>query len=543
MQGNSSMKRGSEAGAALAGLRSGGRQGRGPTRAAGLRAPLGAIAAALLAAGCSFAPVHERPVAPVAAEWRDAAAVQRAGAAAEAQAAAAADIGWREFYPEPALQELIARALEHNRDLRMAVLNIEAARAQYGIQRADRLPGIGAGASGSRQRVPADLSPTGRSRIAEQYDATIGVSAFELDFFGRVRNLGEAALAEYLATAEARRAAQIALVSQVAGTWLNGLAAAEQLALLDRTLQAREDSLRLIRLRYDGGAASELEVRQAEGLVESARADRADAQRDRLQARNALELLVGQPVDDASLGVKPLAAVALPRVPAAGLPSALLERRPDILAAEERLRGASASIGAARAAFFPRVTLTGAVGTASSELDGLFGGGSGIWSFLPRITLPIFDGGRNQAALDLAEVRKDLAVAGYEKTVQLAFREVADALAARSTVGARLAAREAQAAAAARSLELAELRYRGGVDSQLQWLDAQRSLLGAEQALLGARVAQAANLVELYKVLGGGWLERGPGAGAAAGAPAAAGTKGAAVAPGGQGAASPGGAS
>lgn len=510
-------------------------------------APLTALAAALLAAGCSLAPVHERPVAPVAAEWREAAAAQGAGAAqtsatADAAQPATAEIGWREFYAEPALQGLIARALEHNRDLRMAVLNMEAARAQFGIQRADRLPGIGASANAARQRVPADLSPSGRSVISEQYDATVGVSAFELDFFGRVRNLSDAALAEYLATAEARRSAQIALVAQVAGAWLNGLAAAEQYSLLDRTLKAREDSLRLIRLRHEGGAASELELRQAEGLVESARADRADAQRERLLARNALELLVGQPLDDAALGIKPLAQVALPRTPAAGLPSALLERRPDILAAEERLRGASASIGAARAAFFPRITLTGAVGTASGELDGLFGGGSGIWSFMPRITLPIFDGGRNQAALELAEVRRDLAVAGYEKTVQLAFREVADALAARSTIGARLEARQAQATAAARSLELAELRYRGGVDSQLQWLDAQRSLLGAEQALLAARVAEAANLVELYKVLGGGWLERSPGAAAGADQGASQGaTQGATES--GQGAARPGGAS
>ena len=536
MQGKSRMKRGIEAGELLAGQPNGGRGGCGARRSAGLRAPLAGVAAALLAAGCSFAPVHERPVAPVAAEWRDAAAVQRAGAANQAQAAVAADLGWREFYAEPALQELIARALEHNRDLRIAALNMEAARAQYGIQRADRLPGIGAAAGATRQRVPADLSPTGSSRIAEQYEATVGVSAFELDFFGRVRNLGDAALSEYLATVEARRAAQIALVAQVAATWLNGVAAAEQLALLDRTLQAREDSLRLIRLRYDGGAANELEVRQAEGLVESARALRADAQRERRQARNALELLVGQPLDDSATGAKPFAEVALPKAPAPGLPSDLLERRPDILAAEERLRGANASIGAARAAFFPRITLTGAAGTASRDLDGLFGGGSGIWSFLPRITLPIFDGGRNQAALDLAEVRRDIAVAGYEKTVQVAFREVADALAARDTIGARLDAREAQVAAAARSLELAELRYRGGVDSQLQWLDAQRSLLGAEEALLAARVAGAANLVELYKVLGGGWLERSQ-------APAAGAARGAAAVPGGQGAASPRGAS
>ena len=450
-------------------------------RAGVLRTPLAGAALALLLAGCSLAPVYERPAAPVATAWKQA-GPQPGDAAA---APAAAELGWREFYTEPGLQRLIAMALEHNRDLRMAILNIEAARATYGIQRADRLPGIGAAAGATRQRVPDDLSPVGRGGVGSQYDVTVGITAFELDLFGRIRNLSEAALAEYLATGQARRAVHIGLVAQVAGAWLSERAAAEQVDLLGRTLAAREESLRLIRLRYDGGAANELELRQAEGLVEAARADRAEAQRQRLQARNVLELL---------------------------------ERRPDVLAAEERLRGANASIGAARAAFFPRITLTGALGTASSELSGLFGGGSGIWSFMPQISLPIFDGGRNRANLDLAEVRRDLAVADYERTIQVAFREVADALAARSTIGERLQAQQAQVAAAARSLELAELRYRGGVDSQLPWLDAQRTLLAAEQGLLAARAAQVSNLIELYKALGGGWLENSARAqGAAAG--------------------------
>lgn len=480
------------------------------------RGALSLVALAALLGGCSLAPVHERPALPVAAAWTQAqtpaddagsAGGAAAGKAAARAATAAALTGWRAFYTDPELQRLIALALDHNRDLRSAVLDIEAARAQYGIQRADRLPGIGASAGAARQRVPADLSGAGSALLSERYEASVGITSFELDLFGRVRNLGEAALAEYLATAEARRAVQIGLVAQVAQTWLAERSAAEQIALLERTLQAREDSLRLVELRHQAGAAGELELRQAQSLVEGTRADRADARRELQQARNALELLVGTPLGAPAADARPLAELALPAVPAAGLPSDLLERRPDILAAEQRLRGASASIGAARAAFFPRIALTGALGTASSDLDGLFGAGSGIWSFAPRITLPIFDGGRNRAALGLAEVRRDQAVVGYEKAVQVAFREVADALAARATIAERLGAREAQVESARRGLELAELRYRGGVDSQLQWLDAQRTLLSAEQGLLAARVAQVANLVELYKALGGGWFE------------------------------------
>lgn len=471
---------------------------------------------ALSLGACSLAPVYERPQAPVAAAWKvdgagspHAAADAAPGGAADAAPGAASDIGWRDFYAEPALRRLIDRALEHNRDLRIAILNIEAARAQYGIRRADELPTVGAGASASRQRVPADLSPTGRSTISDRYQVDIGVTGFELDFFGRVRSLSEAALAEYLATEEAARAARIGLVAQVAGGWLAERAAAEQIALLERTIEARQRSYALIRLRHGAGVASELELRQAEGLLEGARAELAEARRARLQARNGLELLVGAPLADEDLadGVS-LAQARLQAAPPAGLPSALLERRPDVLAAEQRLRGANASIGAARAAFFPRIALTGALGTASRELSGLFGGGSGIWSFVPQISLPLFDAGRIQSNLDLAEARRNIAVADYERTIQRAFREVADALAARSTIGERLRALQAQVDAAARTLELSELRYRNGVDSQLQWLEAQRSLLGAEQGLLAARAAELANRVELYKALGGGWNER-----------------------------------
>lgn len=471
---------------------------------------------ALSLGACSLAPVYERPQAPVAAAWKvDGAGSPRAaadaapGAAADAAPSAAADIGWRDFYAEPALRRLIDRALEHNRDLRIAILNIEAARAQYGIRRADELPTLGAGASASRQRVPADLSPTGRSTISDRYQVDIGVTGFELDFFGRVRSLSEAALAEYLATEEAARAARIGLVAQVAGGWLAERAAAEQIALLERTIEARQRSYDLIRLRHGAGVASELELRQAEGLLEGARAELAVARRLRLQARNGLELLVGAPLADEDLADSvSLAEARVQAAPPAGLPSALLERRPDVLAAEQRLRGANASIGAARAAFFPRIALTGALGTASRELSGLFGGGSGIWSFVPQISLPLFDAGRIQSNLDLAEARRNIAVADYERTIQRAFREVADALAARSTIGERLRALQAQVDAAARTLELSELRYRNGVDSQLQWLEAQRSLLLAEQGLLAARAAELANRVELYKALGGGWNER-----------------------------------
>lgn len=460
------------------------------------------VALAAILAGCSFAPVHERPTAPIAADWP----VAVESAAADARPAA--DIEWREFFDDPRLQQLIELALANNRDLRLAVLNVEAARAQYGIERSALVPGIDAGAAASRQRVPASISPTGRSATTSQYQATLGVTAFELDLFGRVRSLNEAALAEYLASAETRKAVQISLVAQVADAYLNERAAIERLALLRKTLAAREESLRLIRLRYEGGIGNELDLRQATSFVEGTRAEIADATRVRAQIAHALALLIGQPLPADLPQAQPLLDHdLLPELPV-GLPSQLIERRPDIAAAEERLRAANALIGAARAAFFPRISLTGAFGTASGELSGLFGGGSGIWSFLPQVTLPIFDGGRNRATLDLAEVRQDMAVAEYERTIQAAFREVADALAAHATIDERLRAHAAQVEAARRSVELSDLRYRRGLDSFLQLLDAQRTLFAAEQALLDSRLARTTNQVALYKSLGGGWVER-----------------------------------
>lgn len=468
-----------------------------------IRPLAGALSVALASAlaGCSFAPVHERPAAPIAADWP----VAVAPGAADAQPAA--EIGWREFFGDARLQRLIELALRNNRDLRLAVLDVEAARAQYGIERAGLVPGIDAGAAASRQRAPASLSPTGRAATTNQYQATLGVTAFELDLFGRVRSLNDAALAEYFASAETRKAVQISLVAQVADAYLNERAAIERLALLRKTLAAREESLRLIRLRYDGGIGNELDLRQATGFVEEARAGIADATRVRAQIAHALALLVGQPLPADLPEARPLLGRDPLPDPPVGLPSQMIERRPDIAAAEERLRGANALIGAARAAFFPRIALTGAFGTASDELSGLFGDGSGVWSFLPQITLPIFDGGRNRATLDLAEVRRDMAVAEYERTIQAAFREVADALAAHATLDERLRAHAAQVDAARRSVELSDLRYRRGLDSFLQLLDAQRTLFAAEQALLDSRLARTTNQVALYKSLGGGWIQ------------------------------------
>ena len=467
---------------------------------------------ALSLGACSLAPVYERPQAPVAAAWKvDGAGSPRAAAdaapsaAADAAPSAAADIGWRDFYAEPALRRLIDRALEHNRDLRIAILNIEAARAQYGIRRADELPTLGAGASASRQRVPADLSPTGRSTISDRYQVDIGVTGFELDFFGRVRSLEEQALQTYLGTEDARRSAQISLVAEVASAWLRLAADRERLALAKNTQQTRQESLDLVRRSFELGAVSALDVHQADTLLQSARADAARFETVVAQDQNALAQLVGGGVPAALLPDGLEQAVATVAELPAGVPSEVLTRRPDIVQAERALRAANANIGAARAAFFPRITLTASAGTASSTLDGLFEGGSGAWSFVPQLRLPIFEAGRLQASLDVAEIQRDINVAQYEKAIQSAFREVADSLAERATITERIDARRKQVAATQNSLKLSDARYRGGVDSYLSLLDAQRSLYAAEQELIAVRLADATNRVELYKALGGGW--------------------------------------
>ncbi len=445
----------------------------------------------LLFAGCSMAPKYVRPEAPVASEW---------AVSAPESGASAPDVGWREYFRDARLQGLVASALANNRDLRVAALNIERARAMYRIQRADRLPTVGAEASAVFSNPSAPGGP-----VNTLYQVGLGAS-FELDFFGRVKSLSDAALAEYLATEEAARTAQISLVSGVASAYLAERAYAEQLDLARRSLAAREASHELDRQRFEAGVASELDFRQSETLVESARVSVATLSRGQAQAGNALTLLVGAPLGELAVAT-PLADQAFGADLAGGVPSEVLLLRPDIRAAEQRLRGANADIGAARAAFFPRISLTAALGTASTDLLGLFGAGTGVWSFIPALTQPIFAFGKNQANLKVAKVDRDIAVARYEQAIQAAFREVADALVARETLDEQVVAQERLRTAEARRLELADQRYRAGASSYLELLDAERSLFDAERALILARQQRLANTVDLYAALGGGVRE------------------------------------
>ncbi|OZA13263.1 MAG: multidrug transporter, partial [Hydrogenophilales bacterium 17-62-8] len=373
------------------------------------------------------------------------------------------------------------------------------------IQRADLFPAVGASGGQTAQRLPGDLTASGNAEIYRQYSATIGFSAYELDFFGRIRSLNAASLETYLGTEEARRSAQISLVAEVANVWLTLAADRERLALARSTYDTRLKSRDLIRRSADEGAVSALEYNQAQTLLQGARADVARFTTLVAQDENALALVVGAAVPaewlPATLTDHISAVAELP----AGVPSAVLARRPDILQAERNLRAANASIGAARAAFFPSISLTAAAGSASSTLGGLFDGGSGTWSFMPQIRIPIFEAGRLRASLDVAEVQRDINVAQYEKAIQTAFREVADALAERATLAEQVDARRQQLDATQAGFRLSDARYQGGVDSYLGLLDAQRTLYLAEQDLIIVRLADAANRVTLYKVLGGGW--------------------------------------
>ncbi len=453
-----------------------------------------ALAAAALLASCSMMPSHERPPSPVPAAWPG-------EATAASGASAAAELAWQDFFSDARLKQLIALALAHNRDLRVAVLNIEQARAQFQIRRADLFPTVNLAATGSRV-------PNSSGGMTSSYNAGVAITSWELDFFGRVASIKEAALAQYLATEESRKAVQISLVAAVANGWLNLLADEELLDLTRRTLLTREESVKLTKLRFDHGVASELDYRQAESLLEGARAAMAQQQRQRALDENALVLLLGQPLPpQLSPDTGGLAGAGLlPELPA-GLPSELLTLRPDIRQAEQQLIAANANIGAARAAFFPRITLTGGFGTASSHLSGLFASGSWGWTLAPQALLTIFDAGRNQAGLESATAGRDLAVAQYEKAIQTAFREVADALAGRATLGEQLRAQQAQAQAESVRFQLSDLRYRSGVASYLDLLDAQRSLFAAQQAVVQTRLAQLQNQVTLYKTLGGGWQD------------------------------------
>lgn len=453
--------------------------------------------------GCStMAPRYTQPAVPVSATW-PAGPAYPAGATQTVQIPVA-EIPWREFFVDEQLRKLIDLALKNNRDLRVAILNIERSRAQYQIQRSDLLPKVDASAGANFQRVPEGLSGNGRSTSLEQYNVGLGVSSYELDLFGRVRSLKDQALEQYLATEQAQRAVQISLVSQVATSYLALAADRERLALARETLASQQESYKLIKSRFDAGVSSSLALNQARTTVDTARVDIARYTTLVAQDENALALVVGSSISPDLLPQALSETLTALKDIAPGLPSDVLLRRPDILQAEGQLKGANANIGAARAALFPRITLVSNIGFGSDDLAGLFKPGSLAWKFAPQITLPIFDGGSNKAKLTVAEVDRDIALAGYEKAIQTAFREVADALAQRGAIDEQLAAQQSLTDATAESYRLSQARFDKGVDGYLTVLDSQRSLYGAQQNLISARLSRLANLVALYKVLGGG---------------------------------------
>ncbi len=450
--------------------------------------------------GCSLIPDYQRPDAPVAGDWPQGEAYQQSAAQASEQT-----LGWREFFRDPALQQLIEVALENNRDLRVAALNVDAYRALYRIQRADLLPAVSADGAGTRSRTPGDLSMSGEPAISSQYSATFGVS-WELDLFGRLRSLRDQALEEFFASEAAQRSTQISLIASVANAWLTLQADQALLQVTRDTLKTYEESFGLTQRSFDVGVASALELRQARSAVDSARVSIEQYTRLVAQDRNALTLLLGQNLPAGLPSGDGLERTQLAALPV-GLPSDLLQQRPDILQAEFQLRAVNASIGAARAAFFPRISLTGAAGTASRELSGLFDGGSGYWSFSPSISVPIFNAGQLRANLDYAEISRNIQVAQYEKAIQTAFREVVDGLAAQATYTRQVQAQRDLLATSEDYYNLAERRYRTGVDSYLTVLDAQRQLFSVQQQLISDRLAQLTSEVNLFKALGGGWQE------------------------------------
>ena len=479
------------------------RRGAGRLAAAGL---------ALLLAGCNLAPPHVRPALPVPADYPP--EVQPG-----TESRKATEVGWREFFRDPRLQVLIESALETNRDLRIAVARIEEARGQYRIQDAARLPQLDLGGSVTRSRTPLGSiagigvgtgtgAGTGSAPSAfelTQYRVNVGVTAFELDFWGRARNLSEAARQSYFATIAAERAFRLSLIRDLATAYLTAREQAERIDLAERTLASRQEGLRIAQLRMDAGVTSALDYRQAETLLTQAETELAALRNARVQTRNLVRLLVGRPITDEELpGASTLADQGFVRDLGAGLPSTLLESRPDVIGAEDRLRAARANIGAARAAFFPNISLTGSLGFASTDLSALVGKDGLAWSFGPALSLPIFDWGARRGNLTVARAREDVAVADYERTVQTAFREVSDALAGRRYLAEQIAAQERALAAQRNLASLARLRYENGVAQYIEVLDAERNLFSAEQALITLRRSELQNLVSLYIALGGG---------------------------------------
>jgi multidrug efflux system outer membrane protein len=460
------------------------------------------IALLFVASGCTMTPKYVRPQAPVPAEWPAGAAYKDVAATPENKPVT--DIPWQDFFVDPQLRQVIVLALQNNRDLRKAALNIERSRAQYRITRSDLFPKVDVNASGDFYRVPEDLSTTGRARTVHEYDVGLGLSSYELDLFGRVRSLKEQALEQFLATEQARRSVQISLVAETASNWLSLAADRERLDLARETLVSQQASYDLVKNRFEAGISSSLDLNQARTSVETARVDIARYTALTAQDENALNLVAGAPVPPELLPKVLSANLTALKDVRPGLPSDVLLRRPDILQAENLLKAANANIGAARAAFFPRITLVSSVGFGSDELGGLFTGNSFQWSFAPKISIPIFQGGANRASLDAAVIDRDIAVTQYEKSIQTAFREVADALAQRGTIDEQLSAQRSLTDATSESYRLSQARYDRGVDSYLTVLDSQRSMYSAQQNLIGVRLARLSNLVTLYKVLGGG---------------------------------------
>jgi multidrug efflux system outer membrane protein len=473
------------------------------------------FAAATLLGACSLEPQYHRPESPVPP--------LQGGTAA---GTAAADIGWRDFFPDPQLRQLIALALANNRDLRVAALNVQSAQAQYRIQRAPLFPSVDASAVEQVQRIPlgvleaeiptgvaaggaaggtASALPTGIT--VHTYDVGVGFTNYELDLFGRIRSLSHAALQQYFSSGETRRSVQLTLVAEVAAAYVTVLADQTVLDITRDTLKSQDESYALTQKLFSGGTGTELALRQAESTVDTAQANLAQYNRQLAQDRDALQLLLGAPIPDSIDFSRGLDRGNLVAELEEGIPSDVLVRRPDVLAAEHQLIAANAQIGAARAAFLPAISLTGNFGTESTQLSGLFKGGSRAWTFSPQISVPIFAGGANVANLQATKFARDTAVAQYEKSIQTAFREVADALVARGTLDAQLAAQQALVTASQKAYRLADMRYRGGVDSYLSALDAQRTLYGAEQQLQTVRLMRLQNLVTLYKALGGGIKE------------------------------------
>ena len=454
------------------------------------------LACASLLSACSLIPTYERPAAPIDTQWPGTATASNNSSKNSTQPLW--NKGWEDFYTDKTVQELIHTALANNRDLRVSVLNIEQARAQLGLRRADQFPAVNAALDGSR-------SPNSSGGITSSYTGGLTFTSYELDFFGRVASLKEQALAQYLATSEATKTTQISLMASVAQGWLSLLADEDLLRISHQTVTTREESLKLTELKRSHGAASDLDWRLAQTLLESARVTWAQQVQTRAQDENALALLLGQSLPAsarAQLANGQLDSQQFPSLPA-GLPSDLLTYRPDIRQAEQTLLASNANIGAARAAFFPRITLTAGAGSASSELSGLFKSGSWGWTMAPSLVLPIFNAGSNQATLDSARAARDIAVAQYEKAIQSAFREVADALAGQDNLAQQLQSSEALLQAESERTRLTKLRFDNGAASQLDWLDAQRSLFTTQQSLVQTRLAYLQNQVTLFKSLGG----------------------------------------